>query len=167
LAAAPKSAKPAKQEKNVRLNLNDLLSDDGEEENEVLEAKEEEVVAPSKTLTIEEVRKALKSYGEILSDEGKKSLPKLIESLVVSFSDNQLLITVNSKQKEGQLEEERVRISEYFRQELGQAVPIVIQIDKEESGPRKPYTDREKFEDMIQSNPQVLSLRDQLDLDIL
>ncbi len=161
-----KKPKPSTHDKNVRLNLGNLLADEDEVEGEV-EVQPVAIEETKRELTIEEVKASLEAYGKLLSDEGKKSLPKLIESLQASLDNNQLLITVNSKQKEGQLEEERVRISEYFRKDLGQAVPIVIKIDKEATGPRNPYTDMEKLEDMIHKNPKVLALKDQLDLDIL
>jgi hypothetical protein len=158
--------KSEKAPKTTRLGLDSLLKDTSKPTPDSGEAEEPEELTSEDALplTEENVKSVLEKYAALLKEEGKKSLPKFVESLAFEISDDALLFKVNSKQKEGQLEEERIRLAEQFREVLKRSVRFSIVIVKEPTGPRKPYTDKEKLQHMVEKNPMVRRFTDEFGL---
>lgn len=85
--------------------------------------------------------------------------PLLRDEWVIDFDvDNRIL--------EEELNQKRSDLLEYLRQMLGNHQITLHTRIQENPVERKPYTDKEKFEQMAAKNPALNKLKEQLDLDI-
>lgn len=90
----------------------------------------------------------------------KRNQPQLTDNFVVEF-------TVENKLMEDALHLHRNEVLGFLRERLqNQRIDLKINVIETAARSAKPYTDKEKFARMVEKNPALLELKDQLNLDI-
>ena len=84
------------------------------------------------------------------------------------LSDNfQVELSVDNRSQAEELMDRRTEIHDYLRKKLNNGgVEVKFRIEKDQKN-RKAYTDEEKFNKMLESNPTLLRLKNELSLDFI
>jgi hypothetical protein len=81
--------------------------------------------------------------------------------------DYSIDLLVDNKSQKEEIMLARTDLHDFLRKRLlNGAIEINIKVNKDQKQ-RKAYTDEEKFKEMAEKNPDVLKLKEQLDLDFL
>lgn len=112
---------------------------------------------------LQEVEEILRSIGEQLKIDGKKSIGLLFSKGLVKIESQKALLFVNSKAHAQLLEPYRPMALQALKEVFS---PIQFEVHVQElSIPQKrAYTDEEKFQEMVQENKEVLDLKERLGL---
>ncbi len=150
---------------NIDEIMNSGTSKPDEDVKEESTPAEEEISERVKEFTFNEVLEAYNKFGENLLEEGRKSLNAVFKMIVPVLEENSLKLNA-TKTQINQLNEVRVEFQRYMRDHLhNDGFNIEMVEIQEEKTNRKPYTDREKFEDMVKDNPSLENLRKKFGLE--
>ncbi len=75
-------------------------------------------------------------------------------------------VYMTSDVQKGQIEEVKLGLQNYIGQRVGAAVEISVISDKKTENTRKPYTEKEKFERLVEKNPFIKKLQQQFGLEL-
>ncbi|MEO5674961.1 MAG: DNA polymerase III subunit gamma/tau [Chitinophagales bacterium] len=112
-----------------------------------------------------------KNYIAILESERKTYLLKILETFPPELSDHKtILLKVGNDAHLHALNQDREAMYYFLKKELDKkAIDLRIEVDKtkpkNETG-RRPYTAREKYENMLQKNPKLRDLKERLKLEL-
>ncbi|NNC96429.1 MAG: DNA polymerase III subunit gamma/tau [Chitinophagales bacterium] len=129
----------------------------------------EDIAVDLSTLDEDKLVAAWKNYGEELEKNKRKSLRNLVDSFTPKIQDNKILLKVESSiQKELLVNEER-KLIEYLKKELNlPSIQFEFRIDKKatKASNKVPYTSKDKFEKIVEKNPAIKDLKDNLGLEL-
>ncbi len=155
----PKLAKPIKK-KTPTLSLAD------DEETVVEEEQKQEEINELETFTQEELNNTLTNYIELRKTLEASDMELLI--LNKSFElqpDYSLKLELSNTLELNILERAEQELVQYLRKELKNGeIKLKPEIKEQEAGD-KLYTDRDKFQFMVEKNPELQKLKDRLGLD--
>ena len=143
--------------KNIHSKLTDLDYSTSEED---LSSKPK---APFSQLTLIE---KWSSFGTTLQSEGELSMASIINSNTPTLKDNQIVFALPSKLMEDQFAGIRSKLLNYLRSELNNYGIVVNTVVVQEESKKYIYTPQEKFQKLVESNPDVLLLKTTFGLDI-
>ncbi len=85
-----------------------------------------------------------------------------------SLNDNfQIELSVDNRSQAEELMDRRTEIHDYLRKSLKNGgIEVTFRVEKDLKK-RKAYTDEEKFNRMLESNPTLLRLKNELSLDFI
>lgn len=111
---------------------------------------------------------ALSNYSKYLEARQKKSLASAIKLAKVSRDENKVTLHITGKQNVIALEEERTAMNRFFIEQT-KNYELVVDISHAEEVDQGPglYSAKEKFEDMVKTNPAILELKDKFGLELL
>lgn len=75
-------------------------------------------------------------------------------------------VYMTSDVQKGQIEEVKLGLQNYIGQRVGATVIISVISDKKTENTRKPYTEKEKFERLVEKNPIIKKLQQQFGLEL-
>jgi DNA polymerase III subunit gamma/tau len=112
----------------------------------------------------DELKKIWESYAARMSAE-KPHITSLFRSNLPVSVDGAIKVTVNTLVQKNMFDEELPHFAEYVKKEKNLSLHVMVEVNKEpDTAPKKAYTQKEKLDMMIQKNPHVLTLLQQLDL---
>ena len=130
---------------------------------------EEEEASNTSAPDLDKLNQLWIKYSEETLDESKVAQKTAMHASVLSLLDNN---TIEAALPNGvqvtMLEEIKYEIADHIRQEMNLVkLNLVLKHDEQltEDQPRKPYTAREKYDDMVKKNPNLEKLSNQLGLD--
>lgn len=166
----PAPVKPGKSKRKglLSVNLDEILKPDTVKE----ETQPEDDAAVSTNLTernhdfsFDDVLEAYNRFGDDLLKENRKSLNAVFR-LITPVLEDRILQLKASRTHIIQLEEVRAELQQFMRDQLNNDHFAIQLVEiKEETTGRRPYTDREKFEDMVKDNPALGDLKDKFGLE--
>jgi len=137
------------------------------EEEEQVHAEEEEDLSgkPKDSFTKEQLLEQWKNYANKIQKEGKRSFASMLLKYEPERNENTVLISLDNKAqlneynacKQGLLNNLRDALNNYSI-----ALDYTLEVKKEK---RKYYTNREKFDRMVELNPSLLDFQKELGLD--
>jgi len=141
------------------------------EEEVVIDHKEEErkkmEAGPSEVFSQETLQVAWNKYAEHIKNNGKESFyTTMIAKPPVMKENFELEIELRHKVEENELHNERAGLLNHLREQLQNSRIQLSYVVNEQVVDSKPYTNRDKFDRMVQINPNLQKLRQQFDLDI-
>lgn len=100
--------------------------------------------------------------------EGSSMVYASMTSRTPSLKENfQIEVLVDNKSQAEEVMHFRTDLHDFLRKKLSNgAIEILVKVNKDKKQ-RKAYTDEEKFKEMVEKNPELLQLKEQLDLDFL
>jgi hypothetical protein len=138
-------------------------------ENKTLaEEAEEKIEGEVLILNYENVLKLWAEYAARIPDE-KKGLKMSFDMFKPLWNEaeiNRLALMVKSDVQRTQFNEVRQGLKRFFSKRLGVPMEIEIIADKEIVDGIKPYTPKEKLERLIQKNPAIKKMQQQLGLEL-
>jgi DNA polymerase-3 subunit gamma/tau len=142
---------------------------------ELLETKQQGV-APKEEIIFEVIdrfafQQVWKSYIATVVNEHKTYLLKILEVFPPEVVENKtVLLTVGNDSHMHALNQEREAMYYFLKKELGKkAIDLRIEVDKSKpksENQRKPYTAKEKYENMLLRNPKLKDLKERLKLEL-
>ena len=119
--------------------------------------------APAKPFTPEALQKVWNEFAE-----QRKKFQAEYQLLTQPFTlnDKTIVVHLHHPVQETMLNNLRIELSSYLREALGNSfIQIVGEMNAEEESKRVYYTNREKFEYLVEKNPVLQELKDRLGLD--
>lgn len=157
----PSLAKPIKK-KTPTLSL----TDDGTPEE--VEKEEEKVEEINETLEFnqEELNNALSEYIEIRKQQEASDMELLILNKSFELLENfQIKLVLSNSLELNILERAEQELVQFLRKQLQNGKIKLLPEIKEQEAKDKLYTDRDKFQFMVEKNPELQKLKDRLGLD--
>lgn len=149
------------------LTLNDVATGNVPEEEKKL-IQEEEVTYAGETLVWNEENalKLWEAYAAQLPDT-KRGLRTSFSSFKPVLNDRlQMELKVQSDMQRLQFEEARLGIQNFMAKRTGAEVELIILTDKAVSVEKKPYTEKEKFDRLVQKNPALKKMQQVFGLEL-
>ncbi len=111
---------------------------------------------------------ALSNYSKYLDSRQKRSLGSAIKLAKISRDENKVTLHITGKQNVIALEEERTAMNRFFIEQTKnyELVVDIAHAEEVDNGPGL-YSAKEKFEDMVKTNPAILDLKDKFGLELL
>jgi DNA polymerase-3 subunit gamma/tau len=160
--AKPELAKPRK---SLSLGTTSL----GKLEENIQKAKEDNTVSDSlfqfQKIPLEILVTAWNNFAKLLSEE-KPHVASIFKSNQPIDVDGGIKVTVNTIVQKNQFEESKQDFLDYLKQEHDIRPSFIVELlkDAEDAPIKRAFTKDEKLELMIQKNPDVLTLLQELDL---
>lgn len=151
------------------LSIHDLTSKKQAEEEE--KKKEAYTSDDRNDFSEEEFMKVWNELAEQIKTERKEGSTMVYASMTSrapSLNDDfKVEVLVDNKSQAEEMMHFRTDLHDHLRKKLSNgAIEISVTVNKDIKQ-RKAYTDEEKFREMVEQNPDLLKLKDQLDLDFL
>ncbi len=153
---------------SIKITSLDALKKETFETKKNEESKEEIVFEEIESFAFQQV---WKTYIAALATERKTYLLKLLETFPPELSDGKIImLRVGNDAHLHALNQEREAMYYFLKKELDKkAIDLRIEVDKSkvknENG-RKPYSAREKYENMLLRNPKLKDLKERLRLEL-
>ena len=113
------------------------------------------------------MQKSWNDYATARKHEGKNSLHATLTAYQpVITGQRTISLTIVNDVQENYMREERPTLLGYLRREMDMPLLELSVVKAEAKDLRPRYTPRDKFKIMADKNPALLTLRDQLDLEI-
>lgn len=128
-------------------------------------AKKEDGLFVADTVPQETLLKAWHEYAKEINKE-KANIASIFRSYTPLSVDGAIKVTVNIIVQKHELEHAKQHFLDFLKERFNIKTYLIIEVEKEaDNSPlKKAYTQKEKIEMMIQKNPHVLTLIQQLDL---
>ncbi len=158
-----------KESMNGSFTLSDLqnnyITNNQEEDKQSAEPEGAEEVSIDQDQLLE----VWQQYTQELYEQKRLSLYGFMKDLTPQVSGSTVEITLTNKLQEEIFSNERQKLNEYLKQQLG--VPylrLYMKVDKNKKNQpsNRPFTAKEKMQKMAEKNDKLLKLRDELDLDL-
>jgi DNA polymerase-3 subunit gamma/tau len=150
-------------------SLSELTSDNinnGAEKKNDLSEDDSFSNGASDTFTEEQLLKLWNTYAEFIHNENPNFYSSITKNMPVIKEVDQLELIIDNKVQEDEINSKKADLLGYLRKELNNyKISLILKIKQVVSEVR-PYTTKEKFNSMVEKNPDVLKLKEQLDLDI-
>jgi DNA polymerase III subunit gamma/tau len=152
--------------RSATISIAAQLSDSAKTD-EVTQA-EEPALTETRPFTTEQAQAALTSYAEKLIAGGRKQLALSITFHPAVVKENHVIeITVENAIQSGELQENLHDLLSYLKQQLmNGAIRINIMVNETEGIGNAAYTPAEKYQQMVQKNPELNKLKQQFDLEL-
>ncbi|MEM9023536.1 MAG: DNA polymerase III subunit gamma/tau, partial [Bacteroidota bacterium] len=173
-APAPKPVKTPATMARLRSNMvsiNDQLHPAGKpvEDAESVVAEEQASYAnkPQDRFTEEDLMAHWKNYCEQIQQQGMGPLYGVLSKRPPKLGKNfEVMLTLDNSVEESILINDKADLQAHLREQLNNhALHIEYTITKQKED-KKPYTDRERFERLAERNPNLMKLKQKLDLEI-
>src|SRR6185295_6707269 len=168
--SSSKGIKPKTNGESIKLtSLENLTKKELLEIKKEVETKDEEIVF--ETIDHFAFQQIWKNYVATIQNEHKTYLLRILEVFPPELVDKKaILFRVGNDSHLHALNQEREAMYYYLKKELDKkALDLRIEVDKSkpknENG-RRPYTAKEKFENMLLRNPKLKDLKDRLKLEL-
>ena len=163
--AGQKPGTPAKTKKFLSADALDALGDSPEK---IAIQAEEEAEGEVLILNAENILKLWEEYAMRISEtkKGLKIIFNTFRPLLDESVLNKVFVKVQSDIQKSQLEEIRNGLQAFVSKKVGAEIAFEIIADKEVVTGTKPYTPKEKLERLIQKNPAIKKLQQQLGLEL-
>lgn len=147
--------------------LNDALENPTEQNQNLIVAQtDERYTGEVLILNAENVLKLWDEYNQRVPEE-KKGLKITLDTFrPVLNADMQIEVTFESEIQRLQIEDVRLGIQNFISQRVGAEVELILKTDKKSENGRKPYTEKEKFERLVEKNPEIKKLQQRLGLEL-
>jgi DNA polymerase III subunit gamma/tau len=126
----------------------------------------ETYAVPTAAFTQEELEKKWDTFAESLHEELPHMFNILHKYRPVLKEDYSVEFCVDNTITEGELHQKKNELIAYLKQELNNGQITLKTVIPEVPRGSRPYTDKEKFQYLAGKNPNMLGLKEQLDLDI-
>ncbi|MFT7085286.1 MAG: DNA polymerase-3 subunit gamma/tau [Vicingaceae bacterium] len=151
------------------LSINELTKEVEKTDEEI--AAEEYTSHARDSYSDEQFQTNWKKLAERIKDsevEGSSIVYSAMITRAPILSDNfQVELSVDNRSQAEELMDRRTEIHDYLRKQLNNGgVEVKFRIEKDQKK-RKAYTDEEKFNKMLESNPTLLRLKNELSLDFI
>jgi DNA polymerase-3 subunit gamma/tau len=155
--------------KNKVLTMDSIQDVEQQSGNKISEQKQEEIFS-GEVLVInqENIEKLWNEYASRIPDEKKglkisfaKYTPVLDETVM-----NKIILKVQSDIQKSQFENVRLGLQNFIAARVGAAIELEIAADKKVDNGTKPYTPKEKLERLIEKNPAIKKMQQQLGLEL-
>ncbi len=169
-APTPEAPKHAARSTFSGINFGDLVNPAStkNKSGEGNEGDKEEILPPDRTpFTQADLERVWKPMAESVSKDQANLYHSLINRIPFLDEDFKIVATVDNKIQHSEMFLKLPEILQFLRSELknwGIQLEIIVADRPQES--RRPYTDEDKLNAMIDKNPAIKSLKDQLNLDI-
>ncbi len=112
-----------------------------------------------------------KKLAERIKDDGLEGSSIVYAAMVTRaplLNDNfQIELSVDNRSQTEELMDRRTEIHDYLRKSLNNGgIEVTFRVEKDQKK-RKAYTDEEKFNRMLEDNPTLLRLKNELSLDFI
>lgn len=122
--------------------------------------------APPEPIGIVSFEAAWNEYMDILRNQSKKVLSAFFERVSPNYNNTDIFIIEAPKMTASMLEDERQDMLIHLRRRTGNTSlnlqVVITQVETETT----PYTNKEKFDSLVQKNPKLLDLKNALDLEL-
>ena len=120
-----------------------------------------------KDFTQSELIAAWMRYAQIILNQGKRSLYATINSHKPVLNDKySVLITLENEVQREDMKTEQTELLAFLKSELSNSEIVLEIVVNEISEGKKLFTTQEKFNHMVEKNPNVLLLKQKLDLEL-
>lgn len=165
-----KFAKLAQQKTTTSsLSINELTKEIAKTKEEL--AAEEYTSDSRETYSESEFIAAWKTLAERIRDSGNEGSSIVYAAMITRTPDLstnfQIDLAVDNKSQTEELMDHRTEIHDYLRKSLNNGgIEVTFRVEKDQKK-RKAYTDEEKFSRMLEINPSLLRLKNELSLDFI
>ena len=148
------------------VSVKDMMNKETEEKQE--ELSEEELLRnkPRDPFQPEDLKKRWDEYAQNLQNKNRSSLASTMMTCKPELGEKfRLKVVLDNKVQQNELNQEKVEILTFLREKLNN---YGIQIDTEvrvEVQKKRYYTNRERFDRLVELNPKLQELRNRLNLD--
>jgi hypothetical protein len=172
---APENKQPGITQKNAPLlkskkllTLDALDSLDELEVKKVIAVEEDDDAGDILILNQENILKVWDEYTSRIPDtkRGLKLSFNTFKPQLDEVNLNRVILKVQSDLQKSQFDELKDGISNFISKRVGANVSFEVLADKEVTGGTKPYTPKEKLERLIQKNPSIKKLQQELGLEL-
>ena len=151
--------------KRTSLSINSMLQQKQEQEDV---AKEEETAGkPSDKFAYDDFLDKWSRFANKAKNSGKTNLFATLTKHKPVLKPNYIIeLTIDNTVQEELIQSEKMELMDFLRQELNNyQINLRTILTKTEEG-RALYTTRDKFERLVEKNPSLLKLKDNLNLDL-
>ncbi|WP_335673663.1 hypothetical protein [Wenyingzhuangia fucanilytica] len=106
------------------------------------------------------------AFGKLLQSEGELNMASIINANKPVLKNNQIIFALPNKLMEDQFGLVRGKLLNYLREELNNYGIVVKTEVVQEEVKKYIYTPQEKFQKLVESNPDVMLLKTKFGLDI-
>jgi DNA polymerase-3 subunit gamma/tau len=162
----PDLESPAQRRRASAVSINSYIKPEEEEDSDESNSTEsEEIVHEIADIPTDDLLKAWNAFAKAKKSEGKNSLHATLMYKEPRLDGNTIHFVIVNEVQERALREERVDLLNELRSTL-RAPGLELTLEKEEVGELKPrYTPMDRFKILAERNPDLLTLKDKLDLD--
>ncbi|MDB5282855.1 MAG: polymerase subunit gamma/tau [Bacteroidota bacterium] len=161
--------KPTVLTKSKKVLTADSLDDlENSPQNKILEHLQEEIQGEILLLNAENILKLWDEFAGRVPDakRGLKIIFNTFKPVLDETVLNKVFVKVQSDIQKSQLDEIRNGLQNFISKRVGAEIALEIIADKEVDTGTKPYTPKEKLERLIQKNPAIKKMQQQLGLEM-
>lgn len=138
-----------------------------EEEEDESEIKESSVIL-EELPPIDKVREFWDEYVKGLRDDSKDfATAQIMEDVKLVIDGNKLIAMTQSNMQIDMLQKDRRQLERFLYKSLGGRPDLIYQVDPaSQKENKKPFTAKERLDKLIENNPKIKDLKDQLGLDL-
>lgn len=156
---------PTSKRTATSVSISSYINPEASEEKVVEQEQADTKTHEVKDIAVEDLHRAWKSFASKKKQEGKNSLHATLMYKMPRLTGNTLHLCIVNEVQERVLRDERVALLDELRRVLG-APGLELALEKEEVSELKPrYTPLDRFKILAEKNPDLLKLKDSLDLD--
>ena len=146
--------------------IQDILKGKAAQPTTVEEPEEPQEIIPDGPVEIDQQKteELLLAFSKIMENEGQRNMSVWFKEPEWKPTDNGIVL-LGTAANLSLLEEVKTQLAGYLSQNLNHPVLVSLEKIQKQDRKRKAYTDREIFKEMVQQNPNLQDLKDDLDLD--
>tara|TARA_Y100000991_G_scaffold108750_1_gene81934 strand:- start:348 stop:2084 length:1737 start_codon:yes stop_codon:yes gene_type:complete len=121
-----------------------------------------------KVFSQEDLNRIWKQYAEEKENISKHNLLSVMRDKKVKLKENfNVCITLDNKVQEEVIKDEKTKLLGYLKTKLeNDSISLTVDVIPLKEEEMKAYTDEDKFKKMVKKNPQLMDLKNKLDLEI-
>jgi DNA polymerase III subunit gamma/tau len=150
------------------LSIKDALAGKQESNTEVVEEKSEEVKIDKKEFTQENLDLSWMEFAERFKGEKPRIFNMFDSHKPLKISDSLIELKLANNSQDEDIKHIKVELMYYLRSSFdNQTIEIQTKIEEIKENGKKLYTDKDKYEHMLEKNPNLKKLKDTFNLDFM
>lgn len=141
-----------------------ILEKEKRQDEAAKKAAEEQANVPKVEISEKTLQNIWKEFANQLPQGISKGL---FQGIFPQLENKKIIVVVSSNFQKETIDKEAINFKSFLRSKVGyNSLEIQIDVNEEKQETRKPYTDKERFKEMINENPALLEMTKRLNLQL-